>query len=180
MDQPRMQRGERRPPRRGARRELLVVLLVVLAGGAAAARGATLAERSAACRARAGAEAPAAAPQSSTAGAAQDASAGQPDPPFDMVQGDGIVHPKGLYVPAPQYCKEARHDRTQGVVVVATVIDRDGCLEDLHILKSLTPCLDKAALTTLAGWVYQPATRDGQPVAVHYKLTVTFSTTPGS
>jgi TonB family protein len=44
----------------------------------------------------------------------------------------------------------------------------------LKVVKSLDKGLDKQALSAVSTWRFEPATKDGKPVAVHLSTDVTF------
>jgi TonB family protein len=87
---------------------------------------------------------------------------------------DQVVRPERLFGLPPAYCEEERKARTQGVVILEGIIERDGCVTNLSVLKRVTPCLDAAALKAVRGWVFAPASLDGLAVRVYYTLTVNF------
>ncbi len=58
----------------------------------------------------------------------------------------------------------------KGDVVVNAVIDAQGNVQELTLLKSLTPAIDSSVLATVRQWTYTPATKDGQPVASEQEL----------
>lgn len=76
----------------------------------------------------------------------------------------------------PVYPEEERTKRNSGIVILEVVIEANGDVSGVHVLKSLTG-LDDAALTAVKQWHFQPATRDGQPVAVIFNLTIQFRLT---
>jgi TonB family protein len=100
------------------------------------------------------------------------------DPPTDSeapLRVGGIVSkPLKFYTPAPRYTEEARKQRLQGVVIIEAVIDKQGCVSKDHILKGMPLGLDRAALTAVEKWVFEPAALDGKPVTVWYTLTINF------
>jgi TonB family protein len=59
-----------------------------------------------------------------------------------------------------------------GTVVVESVIDEDGCVRQIKVVKSLGRSVDTAVIKALEQWVFLPATSDGRPVRVFYTLTV--------
>jgi TonB family protein len=59
-------------------------------------------------------------------------------------------------------------------VVVSVVIDVDGIVQNPHILTSPAPAVSYAALEAVHQWRFRPATRDGKPVSVAFKLTIDF------
>lgn len=62
-----------------------------------------------------------------------------------------------------------------GVVIVEAVIDEQGNVKDIKVLKGLPKGLDEAAVEAVRSWRFTPATMDGTPVPVYYTLTVSFT-----
>ncbi len=93
--------------------------------------------------------------------------------PFNV--GGDIRPPVKIHDPQPGYTEEARMARIQGVVLLRTVIDPEGNVTRLEVLKGLTLGLTESALETVKQWKFKPATRNGQPVAVYYHLSINFS-----
>lgn len=85
-----------------------------------------------------------------------------------------VTKPSKVYAPQPVYTEKARKSHVRGVVIVEAIIGRDGCLNNMHVLRGLPDGLDGAALMALSNWVFDPATIDGKPVKVYYTLTVNF------
>jgi TonB family protein len=54
---------------------------------------------------------------------------------------------------------------SEGNVVVEIVIDTRGDIVDKKVLHSLGPKLDEKVLLALDNWHFQPATRNGAPIA---------------
>ena len=98
------------------------------------------------------------------------------------VEPSGPIHvggdmnpPVKLHAPQPQYTEIARKARIQGVVIVQAIIDKQGNVTSVKLLKGLPMGLDTAALDAIKKWRFEPATlADGRPVAVYYTLTVNF------
>lgn len=90
--------------------------------------------------------------------------------------GGDVEAPRRVYAPTPRYTEEARRARIQGVVILETIIDDEGNVERIRILKGLPDGLDQSAMETVHTWKFEPATQDGRPVAVFYHLTVNFRT----
>ena len=86
-----------------------------------------------------------------------------------------VLAPVRIYSPDPHYPEEARHARVQGVVILQTIIDTLGNVTDVRVLKGLPSGLTEAAVEAVSSWRFKPATLDGQPVAVYYLVTVSFS-----
>lgn len=98
---------------------------------------------------------------------------GSGEGPFHL--GGDIQRPQKTYAPDPPYTEAARMARIQGLVLLQTVIDKEGNVTNLKVLKDLPMGLTESALETVATWKFEPATRDGEPVAVYYHLSVRFS-----
>jgi TonB family protein len=92
-----------------------------------------------------------------------------------MQIGGNVLAPVRVYAPDPHYPEEARHARVQGVVILQTIIDTVGNVTDVRVLKGLPSGLTEAAVEAVSSWRFKPATLEGEPVAVYYLVTVSFS-----
>ncbi|MEE8523521.1 MAG: TonB family protein [Thermoanaerobaculia bacterium] len=88
--------------------------------------------------------------------------------------GGNVVAPVKVYAPQPQYTEIARRARIQGVVIVQAIIDKEGDVSNVKLLKSLPMGLGEAAAKAIKTWKFKPATLNGKPVDVYYNLTVNF------
>jgi protein TonB len=88
--------------------------------------------------------------------------------------GGDVKPPKKIFHPSPQYTEIARKARITGVVIVEAIIDKQGNVTNVKILKGLPMGLDQAAVDAVKRWRFEPATLNGKPVAVIYNLTVNF------
>jgi TonB family protein len=104
---------------------------------------------------------------------AQDASEKTSEPVYEV--GNGVTAPKPVYTPDPEYSEKARKKKINGTVVVAMIVTQEGRVRDVKIAKSLDAGLDKQALAAVRTWKFEPATKDGKPVAVHLNVDVSFS-----
>lgn len=57
-------------------------------------------------------------------------------------------------------------------VVVQSIIDEEGCIVDPKVVGAHKPRIDRAAVDYVRDLVFRPATRESEPVAVHYTLTI--------
>lgn len=101
-----------------------------------------------------------------------------PEPPSSstpIILHGGIERPKRIKYVAPEYTEIARKVRREGTVILETVIDVDGNVQDVKVLKSLSFGLTEAAVAAVEQWKYSPAMLNGKPVAVYFNLTVNFA-----
>ncbi len=98
----------------------------------------------------------------------------QPDPYGVYEVGSGVAPPTPLSMPNPEYTDKARKKKLNGTVLVAMIVTPEGAVRDPKVTKSLDKDLDKQALAAVRTWKFEPATRDGKPVAVHVKAEVDF------
>jgi periplasmic protein TonB len=89
--------------------------------------------------------------------------------------GGGVSAPVVIYKPDPEYSEEARKTKHQGAVVLAVVVGPDGRTRDLRVLRPLGMGLDEKALEAVKAWRFEPAKKDGVPVAVLVQVEVTFT-----
>jgi periplasmic protein TonB len=88
--------------------------------------------------------------------------------------GGEITKPVRLGGAQPAYTELARKARIQGVVIVEAVIDKEGKVTNVRVLKGLPMGLDQSAVDAVKSWRFRPATLNGRPVSVYYSLTVNF------
>jgi protein TonB len=103
---------------------------------------------------------------------AQDQPAKGSDTVYEV--GNGVMAPKPVYSPNPEYVDRARKEKINGNVTLAMIVTAEGKVRDLKITKSLDKSLDKQALAAVNTWRFEPATKDGKPVAVHLSVDVSF------
>jgi protein TonB len=112
---------------------------------------------------------------------ADDTVYGIPEGPPPAVEGDApimvggeVKAPEKITAPQPQYTEIARKARIQGVVIVQAIIDKEGNVTNVKVLKGLPMGLEEAAVDAIKQWKFKPATLNGRPVTVYYNLTVNF------
>jgi protein TonB len=102
-----------------------------------------------------------------------------PPPPAPVVRGPVRVGGE-LQAPAllkrvgPEYPELAMRAQVEGVVILEAIVDRQGRVEDVHVLRSI-PLLDNAAKAAVRQWQYSPLLLNGQ--AERFIVTVTVSFT---
>lgn len=95
------------------------------------------------------------------------------DGPFQV--GGNVSPPVKLFHPQPHYTEEARMARIQGIVILQTIIDEQGTVRQVKVLKDLALGLTESAVETVTTWKFKPATKDGVPVPVYFHLQIRFS-----
>jgi TonB family protein len=97
----------------------------------------------------------------------------QVDRKVEKVGGD-VKPPKVLHKEEPKYTEEARDARIEGGVQVSAIIEANGRIYDAKVVKGLDPGLDQNALAAVRTWIFRPAEKAGQPVAVSATIEVNF------
>lgn len=99
---------------------------------------------------------------------------GIPDaPPSDGPMGPvlqltgNITPPEKIFYPTPRYTEEGRQARVQGVVILEAVVDTDGNVSRVKVLKGLPHGLSEQAVETASQWRFRPAKLAGKAVAVY-------------
>ena len=73
----------------------------------------------------------------------------------------------------PIYPPNARTMRLEGPVEMEAMIDREGKIKNLKVLKG-QPVLAKAAVDAVRQWRYKPYYLDGEPVEIQTQITIVF------
>lgn len=90
--------------------------------------------------------------------------------------GGAVLKPEiipGTRIP-PRYTEAARRTRLTGTVILEAIIDAQGNVTAVRVVKPLPMGLDREAVEAVQRWKFRPATLHGKPVAVYFNLTVTF------
>jgi TonB family protein len=88
--------------------------------------------------------------------------------------GGGVSAPKEIFAPEPEYSEEARKVKQMGVVVLRLVVGPDGMPRDIQVVRTLGLGLDEKAIEAVKKWRFEPARKDGKPVAVSVNIEVNF------
>jgi protein TonB len=88
--------------------------------------------------------------------------------------GGGVSAPRPIYAPDPEYSEEARKVKYQGTVILWAIIGTDGLPKDLRVQRTPGMGLDQKALEAVRRWRFEPARKDGQPVAVQVNIELNF------
>jgi len=74
----------------------------------------------------------------------------------------------------PEFTADARQAHIQGTVLLYMKVGTDGRAHDIRVIRGLGHGLDEKAMECLAKWEFQPALKDGEPVAVAATVEINF------
>jgi TonB family protein len=77
----------------------------------------------------------------------------------------------------PVYPAKARADKdtVDGTCTLRAIINKDGSITRLRVIKSLRKDYDQSALTAVKTWKYKPYLLNGEPVAVETTININFN-----
>lgn len=105
---------------------------------------------------------------------------GLPDapPPPKKVEpvrvGGNIKPPTKTKDAPPKYPDIAKQARVQGIVILEAIIDPNGNVTNVRVLRSI-PLLDQSAIDAVKQWKYEPTMLNGVPVPIVMTVTVNFA-----
>ncbi len=86
------------------------------------------------------------------------------------------AQPQPLSTPAPRYPREALRMGAGGTVRITVTVAANGSVDRQSLAQSSgNRYLDRAALEAVRRWRFQPATRNGQPVAAEVSVPIVFN-----
>ena len=85
-----------------------------------------------------------------------------------------VTEPRRIKDVKPLYPPDALRAGIGGMVILEALIDRQGKVRDVQVLRSV-PMLDRPAMDAVSQWEYTPTLIAGVPVEVIMTVTVTFS-----
>ena len=104
-----------------------------------------------------------------------------PEPPPPPVEappvriGGTILSPTLVHRVEPVYPPAAAVARLQGLVILEAIIDRDGTVSDVKVLRTAGSILDREALTAVRQWRYAPLVVNGRSLRFVVTVMLTFS-----
>lgn len=85
-----------------------------------------------------------------------------------------FMTPVVLQTVDPRYPESMRKAHKDGEVVVEGVVSKDGRFIDINSVSASDPGFVKSAVDAASGYIFQPATLDGKPVACLLRVEVTW------
>jgi len=98
-------------------------------------------------------------------------------PPGVFRAGDGVMLPRLLRDVKPQYTSEAMRQQIQGAVLLEAVVNTDGTVGDITVVRSLDRLygLDEQAIKAAKQWQFTAGTRNGAAVPVLVSIEMAFT-----
>jgi TonB family protein len=87
-----------------------------------------------------------------------------------------LLAPVALQKVDPEYPLELMRRNVEGTVALYAVIHSDGRVSDVRVLRGVDERLDGYAMAALSRWHFQPATKNGNPVALEAVVMIPFKT----
>lgn len=114
--------------------------------------------------------------------ATQDEGPWPPPGVYAVVPGNGVTLPRLVREVRPQYTSDAMSARISGTIVLGCVVEVDGTVGAIRVLRSLDAVngLDEQAIKAAKQWRFQPGTKDGVAVPVAVTIDLTFTLGSGS
>ncbi|HEY3927546.1 MAG TPA: energy transducer TonB [Candidatus Koribacter sp.] len=89
-------------------------------------------------------------------------------------EGGKVTPPRATYDPEPEFPEEAREKKLQGTEVLSLVVDPQGRASAVMVTRSLGHGFDALAVQAVRSWRFDPAKRNGEPVAVLINVEINF------
>jgi len=97
-----------------------------------------------------------------------------PKPEGPLRVGGDVKAPTVQHRVDPQYPDMARKARIAGMVIVEAIINKNGEVEQVKVIKGLPMGMSESAVEAVKQWKFKPGTMNGEPVDVIFNLTVNF------
>jgi len=94
-----------------------------------------------------------------------------PEKVYDL--GPELTPPKVIKQVPPRQ-STAHGVRIVGTVTVALIVSSQGIPKDVRVVKGLDKDLDQSTVEAVGQWRFEPARKDGKPVAVRVSLDIAF------
>lgn len=92
--------------------------------------------------------------------------------------GNGVAAPTAVSRVAGTLPDLARQLRASGEVLLSLVVQTDGSMRDVQIIKSAGYGMDDKAIEAVRKWRFRPGTKEGKPVDVRIQVALSFSVAP--
>ncbi len=91
--------------------------------------------------------------------------------------GGGVTAPRLILETRPNYTSDAMKAKIQGAVVLEAVVQTDGRVGEVRVMRSLDKAhgLDDEAVKAVKRWRFEPGKNEGVAVPVLVEIEITFS-----
>ena len=94
--------------------------------------------------------------------------------PTQIYSGGVVDHPELFFRLEPEYSEEARKSKLQGQIALSLIVEPDGKVSGVRVLRPLGMGLDEQAIGAVMQWRFKPGMKEGKPVRVAAQVTVNF------
>jgi TonB family protein len=91
-----------------------------------------------------------------------------------LLAGSEVEAPRRTQFVRPEYPPEASARGLRGIVILELIIDEQGNVADVEVVRSVPP-FDEAAVAAARQWEYEPTRVEGKPVRVRLTVPITFA-----
>jgi TonB family protein len=100
---------------------------------------------------------------------------------LERMDSAGVTSPRLIRQVKADYTDAAIRARIQGVVGLKCIVERDGSVGPVRVVRSLDAAsgLDEAAVAAVKQWRFAPGTKNGAPVRVEINVEMSFSLRSG-
>ncbi len=95
------------------------------------------------------------------------------EPVYDL--GAGITPPRVVHQVQPVPDAGKKGFRISGTVLIALVVSSQGLPLNLRVARSLDKDIDQSAMDAVKEWRFEPAKKEGKPVAVKVTVEIRFN-----
>ena len=85
-----------------------------------------------------------------------------------------VIAPRAIYAPKPGYSEEARKAKYAATCTLWLIVGKDGFPREIRIYRAAGMGLDEKALAAMQKWRFEPASKNGHPIAVQVIVDVAF------
>lgn len=88
--------------------------------------------------------------------------------------GGNVTPPRVRYQREPEFSEEARAVGYEGTCILKVIVGTDGMPRNIRVVNRIGMGLDEKAIEAVGTWRFDPALKDGEPVAVEIAVEVAF------
>jgi TonB family protein len=97
-----------------------------------------------------------------------------PVEPVYPVTDQSLTGPALLREVKPDYTAEAMRGKIEGIVALEAIVEPDGRVGAVRVIRAIDPGLDQKAIEAVRQWRFKPGSREGRAVPVLVNIELTF------